>query len=58
MQAFKKYDPKKTGAITSMDFTDIMLSCKSHLLSENVKKNLVAVAASEHGGHKVSLHFH
>lgn len=56
MQAFKKYDPKKTGAITSMDFTDIMLSCKSHLLSENVKKNLVAVAASEHGGHKVSLH--
>ncbi|XP_022645155.1 calcium-binding mitochondrial carrier protein Aralar1-like isoform X2 [Varroa jacobsoni] len=55
VQAFKKYDPKKTGAITSMDFTDIMLSCKSHLLSENVKKNLVAVAASEHGGHKVSF---
>lgn len=55
VQAFKRSDPKKTGAITSMDFTDIMISCKSHLLSEDVKKNLVGVAASEHGGHKVSF---
>lgn len=55
VQAFKKCDTKKTGVISSMDFTDIMISCKSHLLSEDVKKNLVAVASSEHGGHKVSF---
>ncbi|KAL3210654.1 hypothetical protein MRX96_036938, partial [Rhipicephalus microplus] len=55
VQAFKQYDKKRSGAIAAMDFNDIMVSVKSHLLSEDVKKNLVAVAGSASGGHQVTF---
>ncbi|XP_069961319.1 calcium-binding mitochondrial carrier protein Aralar1 isoform X1 [Cherax quadricarinatus] len=53
VQAFKAYDKQGTGFITAMDFNDIMLSIKSHLLTLPVQNNLVAVAT----GHKVSFPF-
>lgn len=43
-EAFKKFDKHGTGFITAMDFHDIMLSIKSHLLTQDVKANLVAVS--------------
>lgn len=41
--AFKRYDPEGTGFISSLDFNDIILSVKSHLLTPDVKANLIAV---------------
>lgn len=38
-----------------MDFNDIMINCKSHLLSDDVRRNLVAVAGAGTGGHQVSF---
>lgn len=46
IQAFKKFDTKKGGTISPVDFADIMTSTKSHLLSEHVKQNLVAVTSA------------
>ncbi|XP_076323252.1 electrogenic aspartate/glutamate antiporter Aralar, mitochondrial-like [Tachypleus tridentatus] len=51
VQAFRRYDKKKIGAITPLDFNDIMISVKSHLLTENVKQNLVTVTE----GHMVTF---
>lgn len=44
VQAFRTYDKKQQGNISAVDFSDIMISVKSHLLTEDVKQNLVAVA--------------
>lgn len=41
--AFKRYDPEGTGFISALDFNDIILSVKSHLLTPDVKANLIAV---------------
>lgn len=43
-EAFKKFDKDGSGFITAMDFQDIMLSIKSHLLTKDVRDNLVAVS--------------
>lgn len=43
LEAFKLKDPKRTGYITALDFQDIMLSVKKHLLTAEVKDNLVQV---------------
>ncbi|EFN69184.1 Calcium-binding mitochondrial carrier protein Aralar1 [Camponotus floridanus] len=42
-EAFKKFDKDGAGFISALDFQDIMLSIKSHLLTKDVKDNLVAV---------------
>jgi solute carrier family 25 aspartate/glutamate transporter 12/13 len=47
--AFKAKDKEGSGFITAKDFEDIMVSIKSHLLTDPVKSNLRAVA-SEGGG--------
>lgn len=44
MEAFKSKDPEGTGYISALDFQDIMVSVKRHLLTEDVKDNLVAVS--------------
>lgn len=44
MEAFKLKDPAGTGFISAMDFQDIMLNVKKHLLTAEVKDNLVAVS--------------
>lgn len=44
MEAFKSKDPQGTGYISALDFQEIMVSVKRHLLTEDVKDNLVAVS--------------
>lgn len=44
MGAFKSRDPNGTGYISPLDFQDIMLKVKQHLLTPEVKDNLVAVS--------------
>ncbi|XP_055381615.1 calcium-binding mitochondrial carrier protein Aralar1 isoform X2 [Condylostylus longicornis] len=51
MEAFRKKDPAGTGYISPLDFQDIMIKVKRHLLTTDVKDNLVAVTE----GHKVSF---
>lgn len=43
-EAFKSKDPNGTGYISALDFLDIMVSVKKHLLTHDVKDNLVAVS--------------
>lgn len=55
IQAFKSRDVNKQGIISAIDFSEIMVNCKSHLLSEDVRRNLVAVAGAGTGGHQVTF---
>ncbi|KAG5672936.1 hypothetical protein PVAND_003023 [Polypedilum vanderplanki] len=50
-EAFKLKDPNRTGYITALDFQDIMLNVKNHLLTNSVRDNLLQVSQ----GHKVSF---
>lgn len=54
-EAFRKCDRDGTGFISALDFQDIMINVKSHLLTKDVKDNLVAAAGGLQGGHKVSF---
>ncbi|CAK9818223.1 Calcium-binding mitochondrial carrier protein Aralar1 [Anthophora quadrimaculata] len=54
-EAFKKFDKDGQGFISALDFQDIMLSIKSHLLTKDVRDNLVAAASSGQSGRKVSF---
>ncbi|CAO1429310.1 unnamed protein product [Diamesa serratosioi] len=51
MEAFKLKDPNRSGFISALDFQDIMLNVKKHLLTGEVKNNLIQVTE----GHKVSF---
>ncbi|XP_015126251.1 calcium-binding mitochondrial carrier protein Aralar1 isoform X1 [Diachasma alloeum] len=53
-EAFKKFDKNGDGFISTTDFQDIMLNIKSHLLTKEVKDNLVAAVGTS-GGRKVSF---
>uniref|UniRef100_A0ABD2WES0 EF-hand domain-containing protein n=1 Tax=Trichogramma kaykai TaxID=54128 RepID=A0ABD2WES0_9HYME len=55
LEAFKKFDKDGSGFISAMDFQDIMLSIKSHLLTKDVKDNLVAALNLGQHGRKVSF---
>ncbi|XP_020710504.1 calcium-binding mitochondrial carrier protein Aralar1 isoform X1 [Athalia rosae] len=55
MEAFRKFDTEGAGFITALDFQDIMISIKSHLLTKKIKDNLVAAAGAGQGGRKVSF---
>uniref|UniRef100_A0A6B2EDA3 Putative mitochondrial solute carrier n=1 Tax=Phlebotomus kandelakii TaxID=1109342 RepID=A0A6B2EDA3_9DIPT len=50
MEAFHSKDPTGSGYISPLDFKDIMVKVKKHLLSPDVKDNLVAITE----GKKVS----
>ncbi|XP_020279973.1 calcium-binding mitochondrial carrier protein Aralar1 isoform X4 [Pseudomyrmex gracilis] len=54
-EAFKKFDKDGTGFISVLDFQDIMISIKSHLLTKDVKDNLIAAVRAGQGGPKVSF---
>uniref|UniRef100_A0A1B6EFM0 EF-hand domain-containing protein n=1 Tax=Clastoptera arizonana TaxID=38151 RepID=A0A1B6EFM0_9HEMI len=54
-EAFRKFDKIGSGFITALDFQDIMVTIKNHLLTKEVKDNLVAAAGGGQGGHKVSF---
>lgn len=56
-QAFKRFDKDGTGFISVLDFQDIMVSVKAHLLTKKVQDNLVGVAAGGEGGSRVSFPF-
>ncbi|XP_062125954.1 calcium-binding mitochondrial carrier protein Aralar1 isoform X1 [Drosophila sulfurigaster albostrigata] len=51
MEAFRSKDPAGTGFISPLDFQDIIVKVKRHLLTADVKDNLVAVTE----GHRVSF---
>ncbi|XP_064549477.1 calcium-binding mitochondrial carrier protein Aralar1 isoform X3 [Drosophila montana] len=51
MEAFRSKDPAGTGFISPLDFQDIIVKVKRHLLTPDVKDNLVAVTE----GHRVSF---
>ncbi|RCN24215.1 hypothetical protein ANCCAN_30094, partial [Ancylostoma caninum] len=53
MQAFKRYDKKGDGTISSIDFQHIMTTVKKHLLTDFVRNNLIAVSGGGASGHKV-----
>ncbi|XP_076068969.1 calcium-binding mitochondrial carrier protein aralar1 isoform X2 [Oratosquilla oratoria] len=53
VQAFKTFDKEGSGFISALDFNNIMLSTKKHLLTGPVQNNLVAAASS----HQVSFPF-
>ena len=40
------FDKTGSGFITAMDFKDVMLNVKSHLLTNPVQANLVAVSVA------------
>jgi len=55
VEAFRRYDQTGSGFITALDFQDIMINIKSHLLTDEVKANLVAAASGGQGGKRVSF---
>lgn len=57
VEAFRRYDKNGTGFISALDFQDIMVNIKSHLLTKEVRANLVAAAGGGSGGHRVSFPF-
>lgn len=58
MQAFKRYDKKGDGAISSVDFQHIMTTVKNHLLTDFVRDNLIAVSGGGASGHKVTFPYY
>jgi solute carrier family 25 (mitochondrial aspartate/glutamate transporter), member 12/13 len=49
LEAFKLKDPTRSGFITALDFQEIMLSVKKHLLTAEVKENLIQVGQGFQG---------
>jgi len=47
--AFKLCDPDGTGFISAVDFNDILRNIKSHLLTPDVRANLIAIARGGSG---------
>lgn len=58
IQAFKRYDKKGDGTISSLDFQHIMTTVKKHLLTDFVRNNLVAVSGGMASGHKVTFPYY
>ncbi|XP_073982916.1 calcium-binding mitochondrial carrier protein aralar1 isoform X2 [Rhodnius prolixus] len=54
-QAFQKFDKDGSGFISALDFQDIMINIKNHLLTKQVQDNLVAAAGGGQAGHRVSF---
>ncbi|NWU55916.1 CMC1 protein, partial [Dromas ardeola] len=55
-QAFALKDKNKSGMITGLDFNDIMVTLRSHMLTPFVEENLVSVAGGT-VAHQVSFSF-
>ncbi|NXV19624.1 CMC1 protein, partial [Cepphus grylle] len=55
-QAFSLKDKNKSGMITGLDFNDIMVTLRSHMLTPFVEENLVSVAGGT-VAHQVSFSF-
>ncbi|XP_075036744.1 electrogenic aspartate/glutamate antiporter SLC25A12, mitochondrial [Mixophyes fleayi] len=55
-QAFAQKDKKKTGMISALDFHDIMVTIRSHMLTSFVEENLVSAAGGTIS-HQVSFSY-
>ncbi|KAM8856833.1 electrogenic aspartate/glutamate antiporter SLC25A12, mitochondrial-like isoform 1-T1 [Synchiropus picturatus] len=55
-QAFAQKDKKKSGAITALDFSDIMATIRHHMLTPFVEENLVSAAGGS-TSHMVSFSY-
>ncbi|XP_061579510.1 electrogenic aspartate/glutamate antiporter SLC25A12, mitochondrial-like [Cololabis saira] len=55
-QAFAQKDKKKGGAITALDFSDIMATIRHHMLTPFVEENLVSAAGGS-TSHMVSFSY-
>ncbi|XP_025056287.1 calcium-binding mitochondrial carrier protein Aralar1 isoform X3 [Alligator sinensis] len=55
-QAFAIKDKNKSGTITGLDFSDIMVTIRSHMLTPFVEENLVSVAGGSIS-HQVSFSY-
>ncbi|XP_029874702.1 calcium-binding mitochondrial carrier protein Aralar1 [Aquila chrysaetos chrysaetos] len=55
-QAFALKDKNKSGMITGLDFSDIMVTLRSHMLTPFVEENLVSVAGGT-VSHQVSFSY-
>lgn len=47
-QAFALKDKSKSGMISGLDFSDIMVTIRSHMLTPFVEENLVSVSTSKY----------
>jgi len=52
--AFKRCDPNGTGFISAVDFNDVLRNIKSHLLTPDVKANLIIARGGSGASSKVS----
>ncbi|KAE8580941.1 hypothetical protein XENTR_v10024600 [Xenopus tropicalis] len=55
-QAFAQKDKNKSGMITALDFSDIMVTIRSHMLTPFVEENLVSAAGGT-VSHQVSFSY-
>ncbi|KAG9477317.1 hypothetical protein GDO78_002618 [Eleutherodactylus coqui] len=55
-QAFAQKDKNKSGMITALDFSDIMVTIRSHMLTSFVEENLVSAAGGTIS-HQVSFSY-
>ncbi|XP_065169922.1 calcium-binding mitochondrial carrier protein Aralar1 [Atheta coriaria] len=55
IEGFRKADKDGTGFISELDFQDIMINIKSHLLTKQVQSHLIETASGSQTGHKVSF---
>ncbi|CAH1175666.1 unnamed protein product [Phaedon cochleariae] len=57
IEGFRRADKNGTGFISILDFQEIMVSIKSHLLTKQVQSHLIEAAHKSHGGSRVSFPF-
>ncbi|KAF2894245.1 hypothetical protein ILUMI_11928 [Ignelater luminosus] len=55
IEGFRRADKTGTGFISVMDFQDIMISIKSHLLTNQVQSHLIEAASGGQSGRRVSF---
>ncbi|XP_017772095.1 PREDICTED: calcium-binding mitochondrial carrier protein Aralar1 isoform X2 [Nicrophorus vespilloides] len=55
IEGFRKADRNGTGFISVLDFQDIMINIKSHLLTKQVQSHLIETASGSQIGNKVSF---
>lgn len=55
IEGFRRADKEGTGFISILDFQEIMISIKSHLLTKQVQTHLVEAARESQGGSRMSF---
>ncbi|XP_018561690.1 calcium-binding mitochondrial carrier protein Aralar1 isoform X3 [Anoplophora glabripennis] len=55
IEGFRRADKEGTGFISILDFQEIMISIKSHLLTKQVQTHLIEAARESQGGSRVSF---